>query len=165
MTFEEIPGRMAKLGVDRAWLAAQCDYTPDSLRQILAPRGKGKTDKALRRIWEALDREEERQSTPALPQPLSHRVYLEPTSAEFDRWMAAAYRVPGRTFDQWAREGLDAIAASELDQLRGLRVADAADGPAATDRQPVKYSTGRKTSGSKPKLVPPPASPPGKKEA
>jgi SOS-response transcriptional repressor LexA len=115
MTFDEIPMRMLQLGVDRAWLATECDYTPDSLRQILAPNGKGKTQKALRRIWEALDREEERQrGKDASPEPIPFRVVLEPSKERFDRWMQAVYAKPGRNFDDWATTGLDALAEREI---------------------------------------------------
>ena len=113
MKFEDIPIRMLQLGVDRAWLAEQCDYTTDSLRQILAPKGKGKTDKALRRIWEALDREEQRQKDALTkPKTLTHRVILKPSDEQFDRWMRAAYR-HHNSFDQWAKEGLDRLAEEE----------------------------------------------------
>lgn len=116
MNFDEIPMRMLQLGVDRAWLAQQCDYTPDSLRQILAPNGKGKTDKALRRIWEVLDREEERQKNAlGIPEIIPFRVVLEPDKQRFDSWMRAVYSKPGRTFDEWATAGLDALA-DEVDR-------------------------------------------------
>lgn len=119
MTFEAIPIRMLQLSVNREWLAKVCDYTPDSLRQILAPNGKGKTNKALRRIWEALDREEARQkSAVMLPAPLGHRVFIEPTEDQFNSWMQAVYQQPGRTFDAWAKTGLDTLAQEELAQLK-----------------------------------------------
>lgn len=121
MNFEEVPIRMIQLGVDRPWLCRECDYKPGSLAQILAPNGnqKFKTDKALRRIWEALDREEERQkSAVMLPAPLGHRVFIEPTEEQFDTWMQAVYQQPGRSFDQWAKTGLDALAAEELGKIR-----------------------------------------------
>lgn len=125
MTFDQIPIRMLQLGVDRKWLADACDYKPGSIASILAPKGNPshKTDKALRRIWEALDREEERQKNAnRAPAALGHRVVIEPTEAQFDRWMSAAYSRPGRTFDQWAKEGLTALADSELAdrQLRAV---------------------------------------------
>ncbi len=78
----------------RAWLCEQCDYKPGSLAQILAPNGslKFKTDKALRRIWEALDREEARQlaeKNAPEPTPLSNLVIRVDTE-EFDNWCRAA---------------------------------------------------------------------------
>jgi hypothetical protein len=121
MTFEEIPLRMIQLGVDRPWLAEQCDYKPGTLAAILAPNGnKGhKTDKSLRRIWEALDREELRQKSAIYrPAPLTNTVTLTPTQAQFDRWMKAAYQKHD-SFDDWAKEGLDLLA----DEHRSLRVA------------------------------------------
>ena len=119
MNFDKIPERMIKLGVNRAWLADQCDYTPDSLRQILAPNGKGKTDKALRRIWEALDREEQRQKVAlGISELLPFRVVLEPDQARFDRWMQAAHLKPGQTFSEWAMKGLDALADQDIDTER-----------------------------------------------
>lgn len=122
MNFDDIQLRMRELGVDRTWLAAATDYTPAHLANILAPNGdeKSKTKKALRRIWEALDREESaRKLAAAMPSPLGYRVFIEPTEEQFDRWMAAAYSVPGRNFDHWSREGLDALAAKELTHLAG----------------------------------------------
>jgi hypothetical protein len=121
MTFDEIPLRMMQLGVDRVWLAQQCDYSPGSLAAILAPNGnqKSKTEKALRRIWEALDREELRQKSAIYrPAPLTNTVTLTPTQAQFDRWMKAAYQKHD-SFDNWAKEGLDLLA----DEHRSLRVA------------------------------------------
>lgn len=115
MKFEDIPIRMMQLGVDRAWLAEQCDYKPGTLAAILAPNGnKGhKTDKALRRIWEALDREEERQKAVHFkPATLTNTVTLTPTVEQFDRWMRAAYRNHD-TFDEWAKQGLDRLAEAE----------------------------------------------------
>ena len=103
---------MIQLGVNRTWLAQECDYTPDSLRQILAPNGKGKTDKALRRIWEALDREEQRQKTAlGISEFLPFRLVLEPDKEQFDRWMRAAYK-SHNSFEQWAKQGLDKYAGS-----------------------------------------------------
>ena len=87
MNFDEIPLRMMKLGVDRAWLAQQCDYSPQHMSNILAPNAdvKSKTQKALRRIWEALDREEARQQNPVIPLEL-HQVVLRATDEEFTNW-------------------------------------------------------------------------------
>ena len=115
MKFEDIPIRMLQLGVDRTWLAEQCDYTKGSLARILAPNGdpKAKTDKALRRIWEALDREEERQKAEHFkPATLTNTVTLTPTVEQFDRWMKAAYRHHD-SFDAWAKAGLDRLAEQE----------------------------------------------------
>lgn len=115
MTFDAIPMRMLQLGVDRDWLAQACDYSKSTLASALAPNGSNKTDKALRRIWEALDREEERQKAAATSTaaPL-FRVVIEPEQARFDRWMQAVYAKPGRNFDEWAKQGLDQIADQEL---------------------------------------------------
>jgi len=118
MTFDEVPIRMMQLGVDRPWLCKECDYTPSTLANILAPKGSAKNDKALRRIWEALDREETRQrAAVATVKPLAHRVMLEPTGEQFDRWMQAVYSHPGRNFDAWAKFGLDQLADQELGEL------------------------------------------------
>lgn len=115
MTFEQIPIRLLQLGLSRKWLAEECDYKLGTIAAILAPNGdpKHKTDKALRRMWEALDREEERKKNAnRIPAALGHRVVIEPTDAQFNRWMEACYTLPGRTFDQWAKSGLDAMAGS-----------------------------------------------------
>jgi SOS-response transcriptional repressor LexA len=115
MTFEQIPIRMLQLGVDRAWLANACDYSLSTLGNAIAPNGSNKTDKALRRIWEALDREEERQKGLSTSnEKVPFRVVLEPDKERFDRWMQAVYSKPGRTFDDWATTGLDALADQEL---------------------------------------------------
>ena len=117
MNFDEIPLRMAKLGVDRIWLMKECRYSKSTLANILAPKGSNKNERALETIWNALDREEERQEKPVLPAPLGHRVFIEPTGQQFDRWMQAAYSRPGRNFDQWVKTGLDSLAAEELANL------------------------------------------------
>ena len=140
MTFDEIPLRMLQLGVDRPWLCEACDYKPGSLAAILAPNGnkKHKTEKAMRRIWEALDREEDRQrGSNTLPAPLGHRVFLEPTEAQFDRWMEAVYAKPGRNFDTWSKEGLDAIAKEELAAIKLKIVSDLSEH--AEDPSPVHW--------------------------
>jgi hypothetical protein len=49
---------------------------------------------------------------------LTNTVTLTPTVAQFDRWMKAAYRNHD-SFDEWAKEGLDALA----DEPASLRVA------------------------------------------
>lgn len=142
MTFEEIPIRMLQLGVDRSWLCQECDYTPDSMRQILAPKGTNKTDKALRRIWEALDREEARQkSAVMLPAPLGHRVFIEPSAEQFDNWMQAVYQQPGRTFDTWAKDGLDALATEELGKLTQATGKGLQSLPAPPRSRPRKNAT------------------------
>lgn len=154
MTFDEIPIRMMQLGVDRPWLCAQCDYSPSTLASVLAPKGTNKTDKALRRIWEALDREEARQkSAIAIPAPLGHRVFIEPTEEQFDTWMQAVYHQPGRTFDTWAKEGLDALAEEELANIAKQPTLKVAEGNGSHLSTPasgaggIKYPKGRKKSG------------------
>lgn len=117
MNFDEIPLRMAKLGVDRDWLMKECRYSKSTLANILAPKGSNKNERALETIWKALDREEERQKKPVFPDPLGHRVFIEPSQAQFDRWMQAAYSKPGRTFDEWAIAGLESIADEELSKI------------------------------------------------
>jgi hypothetical protein len=112
MTFEEIPIRMMQLGVDRAWLAAQTDYKLPHIGNILAPNGapKNKTDKALRRIWEALDREEERQQKPAVSMERQQLV-LRPTDAEYNLWNRAANKA-GETMLDWTVRTLTQQAAA-----------------------------------------------------
>jgi len=92
MTFDAIPIRMLQLGVDRDWLCRECDYSSSTLASVLAPKGSNKTNKALRRIWEALDREEARQlAEKNAPEPptLSNLVIRVETE-EFDEWCRAA---------------------------------------------------------------------------
>ena len=116
MNYDEIPARMIKLGVNRTWLAEQCDYSMSTLASALAPNGSNKTDKALRRIWEALDREEQRQKVAlGISELLPFRVVLEPDQARFDRWMQAAHLKPGQTFSEWATAGLDTLADQDID--------------------------------------------------
>lgn len=112
MNFDEIPIRMLKLGVDRAWLAEQCDYTAGSLARILAPNGdpKAKTDKALRRIWEALDREEQRQKRPLAPESIC-QIVVRPSVDKFTEWNKAALNEK-ITIEQWAIQALNKAAES-----------------------------------------------------
>jgi hypothetical protein len=113
MTFEEIPQRMMKLGVDRAWLAKECDYSAGSLAAILAPNGnqKSKTDKALRRIWEALDREEARRSAPVRATMERQQLVLRPTDDEFEDWNRAAITTQ-ETLMEWSMRSLNEQAAA-----------------------------------------------------
>lgn len=102
MTFEEIPLRMMKLSVTRKWLCEQCDYTPSTLASILAPKGTNKTEKALRRIWEALDREEERQGQAAAKPPYElQQLVLRPDDAHFELWNEVS-RKAGMNIREWA---------------------------------------------------------------
>jgi hypothetical protein len=124
MTFEQITTRLIQLGKDRAWLAQECDYSLAHIANALAPNGddKAKTRKALRRMWEALDREEERQRMAAeAPSALGHRVVLEPTKEQFDAWTRCAVLSREGNLDDWAKAGLDAKAARELPALLAAR--------------------------------------------
>lgn len=141
MSFDEIDPRLKKLGKDRAWLAAQCDYSTSTLASALAPNGSNKTPKALRRMWEALDREEQRQKQEKYkPAPLTNTVTLTPTVDQFDRWMRAAYRNHD-SFDEWAKEGLDALADLYPQKDQITIAADAPDLPATElpERQSTTY--------------------------
>lgn len=113
MTLEQIKIRMLQLKVDRDWLATACGWTKGNVVNVLAPKGSNRSPKAIARIKDALDREEERQRLDKLPKmDLGARVIIEPTQAQFDRWMKAAYATDGGNFDQWAKDGLgDAVPA------------------------------------------------------
>jgi hypothetical protein len=110
MNFDEIPVRMIKLGVDRKWLVENTDYTADSLRQILAPNGnpRAKTERALKTIWDALDREEARQQSPVAPLE-QHQLVLRPTDQQFDSWNREA-NAHGMLIKDWCIEALNAAA-------------------------------------------------------
>lgn len=138
MSFDEIPIRMLRLGVDRKWLATQCDYKLGSIASILAPNGnpKHKTDKALRRIWEALDREEARQAAEKAaaaspPVQLSERqqLVLRPTDAEYEAWSRAHARTveDHPTLRDWAVASLNETAA-RIAALTNLRTPPGAEG-------------------------------------
>jgi hypothetical protein len=110
MNFDDIPYRMKKLDVDRAWLAEQCDYSLRTVSAILAPNASpaNKTEKALRRIWEALDREEARQQSPvALLE--QHQLVLRPSDQQFDSWNREA-NAHGMLIKDWCIEALNAAA-------------------------------------------------------
>lgn len=115
MTFDEIPIRMMQLGVDRAWLAQQCDYKLGTLAAILAPNGNlsHKTDKALRRIWEALDREEERRKKPSITDEKC-AIVIRAAVEEFEHWNKVSMG-KGQTIEQWAMEQLNLAANSLLE--------------------------------------------------
>jgi len=121
MNFDEIPFRMAKLGVDRTWLAKQCDYSMSTLANALAPNGTNKTEKALRRIWEALDREEARQQSPVAPLEM-HQLVMRPTDEQFDSWNREA-NAHGMLIKDWCIEALNA-AAHELARHPIARIAE-----------------------------------------
>lgn len=139
MTFEEIPSRMRALGVDREWLMRECRYSKSTLASTLAPKGTNRNERALKTIWEALDREEDRQKTPAIPEPLRQPLILEPTPVQFDRWTSAFKHSPYPTFSEWAKAGLDAMAEEEF----RLRVADEPNPSATTARKSVRYPRGK----------------------
>lgn len=101
MNFDDIPLRMAKLGVDRAWLAKQCDYSASTLANALAPKGTNKTEKALRRIWEALDREEERQCQNDVIEGFFSLSFTPQQFAEVD---AASRRVDAQSIKQYCHD-------------------------------------------------------------
>ena len=133
MTFDEIPLKMMQLGVDRAWLAQQCDYKPGTLAAILAPNGSqsNKTDKALRRIWEALEREELRQKRPAVQEAVC-QIVVRPEVADFTRWNKAALSKQ-KTVEDWAIEALNKAAAQGI-----YTQVDAPISKVATDETPYK---------------------------
>lgn len=113
---------MIELGVDREWLAATCGWTKGNVVNVLAPKGSNRSPKAIARIKDALDREEERQRMELeAPKALGHRVVLEPTKAQFDRWTTAAVLSPAGNLDDWAKQGLDAKADRELPELLAAR--------------------------------------------
>lgn len=115
MSFDEIPIRMMQLGVDRAWLAKECDYSPRTMAAILAPNASpsNKTDKALRRIWEALDREEERRKKPAITDEKC-AIVIRAAVDEFEHWNKVSMG-KGLTIEQWAMEQLNRAANSLLE--------------------------------------------------
>ena len=110
MSFDEIPLRMMKLGVDRAWLAKECDYSSRTMAAILAPNASpaNKTDKALRRIWEVLDREEERQKRPHA-QEEHCQIVVRPLIMDYERWNKISMR-DGLTIEEWAIASLNEAA-------------------------------------------------------
>lgn len=119
MRFEEIPIRMLQLGVNRAWLSRECDYSLAHVGNILARADtKSKTPKALRRIWEALDREEARQQLPVIHFE-RHQVVLRPSDEEYRVWSEAQRKGGQPTLIDWATDTLNAatteITASNLE--------------------------------------------------
>jgi hypothetical protein len=126
---------MLQLGVDRDWLAETCDYKRAHVGNILAPNGdpKAKNDKALRRIWEALDREEKRQeearasaATPVYPMPERQQLVLRPTEDEYEAWSSAQLATGSPTLRDWAVDTLNETSA-RLASLTGpaaLKVAE-----------------------------------------
>ncbi len=112
MNFDEIPLRMMKLGVDRAWLAQQCDYSLNHMANILAPNAdaKSKTQKALRRISEALEREEARQQNPTTPAELN-QIVLRPTDDDLTIWNLEANK-KNMLVKDWCIKALNDAAAN-----------------------------------------------------
>lgn len=110
---------MLELGIDREELAKRTGYSANSIRNFFAPQGTNKSPRTFQRIAEVLEAEEvARKQAIYKPAPLTNTVTLTPTVAQFDRWMRAAYRNHD-SFDEWAKEGLDALA----DEHASLRVA------------------------------------------
>lgn len=150
MTFEEIPERMRILSVKRPWLAEVCHYSLSHISNALAPKGNesSKTEATLKRMWEALDREEERQrSLNHTTVDLGQRLFLDPTKEQFDNWMRASYATADGNFDSWAKEGLDAKAAAELPSLlearKGLPLGEIEPQQLKVAEEPATYSDGK----------------------
>ena len=113
--YDEIDSRLRSLGKNRAWLAEVTKRSPDSVRTALAPKAPAAKRSTLLQmaLSEAIEREEA-SSINSVPVPLGHRLFVEPSDAQFHLWMTAAYSKPGRSFDQWAKAGLDELANEEL---------------------------------------------------
>jgi hypothetical protein len=112
MTFEEIPLRMHKLGVDRAWLATACRYSKSTLANTLSKNGSNRNERALSTIWEALDREEARQAALASHPPFERQqLVLRPTDREYAAWCREA---GGEPLQEWALAALNRAAARYL---------------------------------------------------
>ena len=112
MTFEEIPLRMNKLGVNRAWLATACRYSKSTLANTLSKNGSNRNERALATIWEALDREEARQAALASHPPFERQqLVLRPTDREYAAWCREA---GGEPLQEWALAALNRAAARYL---------------------------------------------------
>ena len=137
---------MLRLGVDRAWIAKECDYKSGSLAQILAPNGnqKYKTDKALRRIWEALDREEERQksvqSAKPSKEPASDQIVLNPDDTEYQAWCSAFKVSDAADFKEWIIHRLNDAAAKALAVKSGISAPLAALPDALSTPEPLNVT-------------------------
>jgi hypothetical protein len=99
-----------------------------SIANILAKGGNpaSKTEKALRRIWEALDREEERQQGTINPIELNQLV-IRLDDDEFEKLSQLAAK-EGMTVKDWCLMALDAaaqqIAAGQHPEFKIARVAE-----------------------------------------
>ena len=116
MTFEEIPLRMHKLGVDRAWLATACRYSKSTLANTLSKNGSNRNERALSTIWEALDREEARLAALASNPPFERQqLVLRPTDREYSAWCREAAGTP---LQEWAVRALNEAARRYLATLQ-----------------------------------------------
>jgi hypothetical protein len=113
--FEEIDGRLEKLGKTRAWLAEETGRSPGSIRAALAPNAVPKQRTALlqKALSDAIDREESKQHAPIVSAPSVHlpdRLTIECEPEERRRWQAAS----GGDLDSWIVETLNASAVKKI---------------------------------------------------
>lgn len=140
-SFDQIPIRMLQLGVDRQWLAENCDYTRTHINNILAPNGdaRAKTNKALRRMWEALDREEEKQALAesGIIEKPPHTMVLSFDDDEYASLEFAAL-ASNLTLREWSHETLIGAAAMDPEIIAREILLTSPDALArASNRQPV----------------------------
>jgi hypothetical protein len=69
-----IERRLTALGKNRVWLAENTPYSPESIRQALAPKGSARSDRMQEILSRAIEDEEARQAQPA-PRELRPGVF------------------------------------------------------------------------------------------
>lgn len=121
--FEEIDDRLKSIGQNRAWLAAETNRSPDSIRTALAPKApESKRSSLLQKaLTDAIEKEEARQRE-ALSLPLNppatialpDRVTIECQPEERRKWDAAA-RSQEQEMDDWIVSSLNRCADLHLD--------------------------------------------------
>ncbi len=119
--FEDMVGRLASIGKNRAWLAEETPYSADYIRTVLAPKSTRRTERVQKVLSDAILREEERQRAAAIViPPLLDRITIECHPEERRRWNNAAM-VAGQDLDAWVIESLNSAAedGSAADKANG----------------------------------------------
>lgn len=126
--FEELDSRLLKLGKDRSWLAEVTPYSADYIRTVLAPNSTRRTDRVLRILSEAIEKEETAQGSPTPAQPPGYSsIFLD--DDQLDRAEQASRLGPWESLADFCRDAI----LQKADELL------ASQDSATRERKPVTY--------------------------
>lgn len=116
ISFDEIDSRLAAIGKDRRWLAEKTARSPSSIRTSLAPAAaeKNRSKHLQKALSEAIEQEEQRQSE-AITDLRAQNLVISASPSQFRAWNSASLAA-GKLIEDWARDGLDRMAAKAKSQ-------------------------------------------------